>query len=421
VYFSYAQGTNVLFIGDSFTQRNNLPRIFNDIAVSMGEVVSVSVVATDGWNLTHHWNDGKVLKKIQTELWDYVILQEDADATFSSPNDFTKVVENYSQFISKNLPNAVLSLLVMCADGDNATDVQAVLTTTTTQVANTTGSLVLPCGPAFFNTDVQAHSKEMGYSLWEGGGSRNPSVYGSYLCAAVVFTEIFEKSAVGGSASLLEKYDPNFASFLQKVAITEVAAFIPFAPSSLVGVFDVITSSMSLSWVDSSLPTNVAHTFLVEESHNQSEYSQQGVVGEPQFSYHISSAGLYAYRVRAANTHGASPYSNVFQIMVEFPVSQPTATSAPAATLQPTTTGDTPQSTTSDSPIVVSTTNRHESRYADFINGIHSHEEFIIVGIVSVVLLLTVGLFIGRTVYLRRKMKRSKIIFDFVDEEAPEY
>ena len=67
---------NVLFIGNSFTQRNNVPGLLADLAAARGLSLSHKLISRGGASLRMHWNAGLAGKEIETGGYDYIVLQE---------------------------------------------------------------------------------------------------------------------------------------------------------------------------------------------------------------------------------------------------------------------------------------------------------------------------------------------------------
>jgi hypothetical protein len=66
----------VLFIGNSFTARNNLPGLIAQLAAARGVTIEHHLISAGGASLRTHWNAGKALKAIQNGHYNYVVLQE---------------------------------------------------------------------------------------------------------------------------------------------------------------------------------------------------------------------------------------------------------------------------------------------------------------------------------------------------------
>src|SRR5687768_3953597 len=67
---------NVLFIGNSFTARNDLPGLIATIAAAAGKRLDHRLISAGGASLRRHWNAGDAAKAIASGGYDYVVLQE---------------------------------------------------------------------------------------------------------------------------------------------------------------------------------------------------------------------------------------------------------------------------------------------------------------------------------------------------------
>ena len=71
-----AKTRNALFIGNSFTARNDLPGLVAQLAAARGKSLQHRLISAGGASLRTHWNAGEALKAIQRGRYDFVILQE---------------------------------------------------------------------------------------------------------------------------------------------------------------------------------------------------------------------------------------------------------------------------------------------------------------------------------------------------------
>src|SRR5688572_22749029 len=66
---------NVLFIGNSFTARNDLPRLIAKLAQSRGLSLEHRLISMGGASLRMHWNREIAPAVIRDGKFDYVVLQ----------------------------------------------------------------------------------------------------------------------------------------------------------------------------------------------------------------------------------------------------------------------------------------------------------------------------------------------------------
>lgn len=66
----------VLFLGNSYTNVNNLPQMLADVAISAGDHVGFDSYTPGGYTLQGHSANATSLQKIMVGNWDFVVLQE---------------------------------------------------------------------------------------------------------------------------------------------------------------------------------------------------------------------------------------------------------------------------------------------------------------------------------------------------------
>ncbi len=73
---SQSLAQRVLFLGNSYTNRNNLPSLLLNAALSTGDTIIVDSNTPGGYTLQGHSTNQISLSKIAQGSWDYVVLQE---------------------------------------------------------------------------------------------------------------------------------------------------------------------------------------------------------------------------------------------------------------------------------------------------------------------------------------------------------
>src|SRR6478735_1673509 len=71
-----SQSINLLFIGNSFTQRNNVPQMLSDMAAARELSVKHQLISAGGASLRTHWNAGRAAEAIASGGFSHVVLQE---------------------------------------------------------------------------------------------------------------------------------------------------------------------------------------------------------------------------------------------------------------------------------------------------------------------------------------------------------
>ena len=83
-----AKPLQVLFIGNSYTYGNDLPKMLAELAKAGGQSLLVVEKETPGgWSFKKHWEGGKAVQKIKSKKWDWVILQNHSLGALEARDD----------------------------------------------------------------------------------------------------------------------------------------------------------------------------------------------------------------------------------------------------------------------------------------------------------------------------------------------
>jgi hypothetical protein len=99
----YAQHkkARVLFIGNSYTEVNNLPQIVANMAASTGDTLVYDMSTPGGASFNHHYVTNTVTRaKIQAGGWDYVVLQEQSLEPARAPAYFDFWVYLFAKYLA---------------------------------------------------------------------------------------------------------------------------------------------------------------------------------------------------------------------------------------------------------------------------------------------------------------------------------
>lgn len=195
----------VLFIGNSYTSVNNLPSIISNLAVSTGDVLIYDSNTPGGARFMNHASNATTLNKINSNTWDYVVLQAQSQET--SFSEFQMATEVYPFAIS--LSNAIRAnnecsqpLFYMTwgkenGDASNCNFIPWVCTYTGMDD-------VIRATYISMSTENQAELSPVG-AVWRyirtnhptiglySSDSSHPSLEGSYAAACAFYTMIYKK------------------------------------------------------------------------------------------------------------------------------------------------------------------------------------------------------------------------------------
>lgn len=85
----------ILFIGNSLTYSNNLPKLVGIIGSAKGKTVYSETLALPNYAIEDHWNDGKMQELICEGNFDFVVIQQGP----SSQTDGREMLFDYGQRI----------------------------------------------------------------------------------------------------------------------------------------------------------------------------------------------------------------------------------------------------------------------------------------------------------------------------------
>ena len=225
---------NVLFLGNSYTYVNDLPKMIEDIAKNENKVFNHESVTPGGCTLFLHLDEAQgSLSKIRKGNWDYVILQEQSQLPVIDYYRHNTLKPSYKALydsIMHHNPNAKVvgymtwgrqyggqqcvnfgEGLYCSADFVDFNHMQDTLTAAYCENAYATNSYVAPVGEAWRaalteNPNIALHSSDQSH----------PSYEGSYLAACVFYAVLWNESPIGIYHSA--KIDNEEAEFLQSIA-----------------------------------------------------------------------------------------------------------------------------------------------------------------------------------------------------------
>ena len=181
----------LLFIGNSFTTRNDLPGLLSAIAkAGKGITIECEVISAGGASLRRHWNAGAA-NTISDAKWDYVVFQEQSTLPVKNSNRFH---ENVREFVPVMKESGAKMVLYMTWARNKEPENQELLTDSYNKIGKELGAIVVPVGTAWQKL-LAEHDKPV---LHAQDGS-HPTLAGSYLAACTFYATLF-----GGDPTALE-------------------------------------------------------------------------------------------------------------------------------------------------------------------------------------------------------------------------
>jgi hypothetical protein len=199
----------VLFIGNSFTGRNQLPDLIAQLAIARGRELQHRLISAGGASLRMHWNKGEAQQAIEETRYDYVVLQEQSTLPVKNP---LRMHENIRLFDEAIKASGAKTALYLTWARQNAPETQVAITSAYLASAEELGARVAPVGIAWQNF-IRKHSRPVLHDE----DKSHPTLAGSYLAACVFFAVFFAESPLG-IASDLKGVTQAEAELLQKSA-----------------------------------------------------------------------------------------------------------------------------------------------------------------------------------------------------------
>ncbi|MBS1810352.1 MAG: SGNH/GDSL hydrolase family protein [Acidobacteria bacterium] len=205
------QPNNILFIGNSFTARNDVPGMIAQLAAARGHQLQHQLISAGGASLRMHWNKGEAQQAMKQTRYDYVVLQEQSTLPIKNAARMHENIRLFDQAIKES---GAKTALYLTWARQNATEAQEAITKAYTTVGEELDATVIPVGVAWqnflrHNQSPVLHDKDLSH----------PTLAGSYLAACVFFAVLFGESPVGIAC---DKLLPAESELLQKTAWASV-------------------------------------------------------------------------------------------------------------------------------------------------------------------------------------------------------
>ncbi len=177
----------ILYIGNSFTARNDLPGIVNQMGEGQSITIEHELISAGGASLRRHFNAGAT-DKIRGAVWDFVVLQEQSTLPVKNRKRFHGNVREYVSAAADT--GAKLALYMTWAKKEEP-DNQTLLTEAYNEIGKELGVIVVPAGVAW-ELMLAKHTEPV---LHDNDGS-HPTLSGSYLSACTFIPTLFGVSPI---------------------------------------------------------------------------------------------------------------------------------------------------------------------------------------------------------------------------------
>lgn len=209
--------TRMLFVGNSFTARNNLPALLAQLVAAGGKgLVEHELISASGASLRMHLNKGEAAERLAQAPWDYVALQEQSTLPIKNAARTSENIRDFDALIKEAGAHAVLYMTWARQD---APETQQALSDVYTQIGNELKATVVPAGLAWQqclreHPEIVLHDKDKSH----------PTLAGTYLAACTFYATLFAGRAKKMPA-LEIALDTDTKSALQTIAQQTSSAF----------------------------------------------------------------------------------------------------------------------------------------------------------------------------------------------------
>jgi Domain of unknown function (DUF4886) len=178
-----------LFIGNSFTARNDLPGLIARLAAAKDKDLEHRLISAGGASLRNHWNSGEAVRVIKAGRYDYVVLQEQSTLPVKNA---ARMHENVRLFDAPIKAASAKTVLYMTWARRHAPESQRAIADAYASIGRELGATVVPVGLAW-----QAFLRRHDRPVLHDRDESHPTAAGSYLAACVFLTVLFGESPVG--------------------------------------------------------------------------------------------------------------------------------------------------------------------------------------------------------------------------------
>ncbi|WP_196887567.1 PKD domain-containing protein [Aureivirga sp. CE67] len=236
VVTSFSQENKILFIGNSYTNYNNLPNLVNEMATSTGIEATIEMHAPGGTRFMNHAQSAQTLAKINSDQWDYVVLQAQSQEPSWGDQQVADEVFPYAEILCNQIrENNACSRPVFFTtwgrengDAANCQYVPEVCTfegmnnqliNNYTIMANDNEGFISPVAVVW--ASIRENYPE--YELYTADES-HPSLTGSYLAACTFYTILFQQdpTAVTFNSTLDAEVTANIKTTVKELVFEDL-------------------------------------------------------------------------------------------------------------------------------------------------------------------------------------------------------
>ena len=242
----WADGYKVLFIGNSYTDVNNLPQLIASIAAAEGDTLVFSANLPGGYTFNNHLNNATTTSLIQQGGWNYVVLQGQSQEPSFPDGQFYSETYPYAQqlceMVNQYNPDAKVVFYMTWGrkNGDQSNcpyfpplctyeGMDSLLYLRYMTMAADFGAEVSPVGALWHY--LRDHNPNI--ELYASDGS-HPSLAGSYAAACSFYSVLFRKDprTLSFNPGIEEEQAESIRTAASKVVYDSLAKWFVVPPDS---------------------------------------------------------------------------------------------------------------------------------------------------------------------------------------------
>lgn len=179
----------VLFVGNSYTYGNDLPKMLETLATAGGNRLNTARSVRGGFTLQKHWQEEKAVELIKRNRWDVVVLQEQSQMPLVNPPLMFEYAKKLDEVIDER---GARTMFFLTWAREHLPEMQKGLNESYFAIAEQCEAEVAPVGIAW----QKALALEQPPQLHQPDKS-HPTKFGTYLAACVFYAAIFGESPEG--------------------------------------------------------------------------------------------------------------------------------------------------------------------------------------------------------------------------------
>jgi hypothetical protein len=193
----------ILFVGNSFTARNNLPVLLAGLAEQRGITLEHRLIQAGGASLRQHLNAGTAAAALEAGGYDTVVLQEQSTLPGKNAKRMHENVRDFHDIVTRAGAKTALYLTWARL---NQPDGQLAITNAYATIAAELGATLVPAGMVW-DRFLRDHDRPV---LYDVDGS-HPALAGSYLAACVFLVALVQEDPRGIDAPVKGLSDADAA------------------------------------------------------------------------------------------------------------------------------------------------------------------------------------------------------------------